>query len=135
MTLPARIRREPRLGMKERIRSPGHLNFVRSHDCCVTGCNGRPIHAHHVLKGNQARSLKPGDDKAISLCAAHHNEAHAGEVRFEQLHGLNLLTKAAEFVRASPHRRKLGVSCCPSRRPANLALRSLNCPRSRKRWA
>ena len=107
MTLPARIRREPRLGMKERIRSPGHLAWVRSHGCCVEGCDGRPIHAHHVLMGNQARGLKPGDDKAISLCAAHHEEAHQGEARFEQRYGLDLLATASEFAQGSRHKRRL----------------------------
>ena len=110
MSLPARIRREPRLGMPERIRCPAHLKWVREHGCCVAGCNGRPIHAHHVLLGNMARGMKPSDAKAISLCWMHHEEAHKGEAHFQVMHSLNLLALADEFARLSPHRRKLGVS-------------------------
>ena len=108
MTLPARIRREPRLGVPERIRCPAHLKWVREHACCVAGCNGRPIEAHHILKTNMARGLKPSDARALSLCLAHHREAHDyGETRFETKYGIAMLEKAAEFASKSPHRRKL----------------------------
>lgn len=110
MTLPQRISRETKPGVAKRIRSPGHLAYVRDHACCVTGCAGRPIHAHHVRLGaDGAGSIKPSDCFAVSLCAVHHDEVHKGEATFQAKHGLNLLDLAAEFARKSPHRRKFGL--------------------------
>jgi len=108
MTLPARIKPEP-MGRDKRIRSPAHLGWVRSHACCVPGCDGRPIEAAHVRSGTDGGTgLKPGDMWAISLCAAHHRGQHqVGEPEFERQHGIDMKALASEFAARSPHRTKL----------------------------
>ena len=50
---------------------------------------------------------KSSDAMTVSLCREHHAESHRGEKTFERKHGLNLLARAEEFFRASPHRSKL----------------------------
>lgn len=108
MTLPARIKPEP-MGRDKRIRSPAHLGWVRSHACCVPGCDGRPIEAAHVRSGTDGGTgIKPGDMWAISLCAAHHRDQHqVGEPEFERRHGIDMKALASEFAARSPHRTKL----------------------------
>lgn len=108
MTLPARIKPEP-MGREKRIRSPAHLGWVRSHACCVPGCNGRPIEAAHVRSGTDGGTgIKPGDMWAISLCASHHRDQHqVGEAEFERRHGIDMKALAQEFADRSPHRTKL----------------------------
>jgi len=108
MTLPARIKPEP-MGRDKRIRSPAHLGWVRSHACCVPGCDGRPIEAAHVRSGTDGGTgIKPGDMWAISLCAAHHRDQHqVGEPEFERRHGIDMKALASEFADRSPHRTKL----------------------------
>ena len=117
MTLPARIKREPKPEMPERIRSPGHLAWIRKHGCCVPLCNQRPIQAHHVRKGTDgAGSLKPGDQNAISLCYLHHSHVHNwGEDTFEARYAIDMKALAREFSERSPHRRKF-LSPTPARR-------------------
>lgn len=89
-------------------RCPAHLRFVRSHACCVAGCQARPIEAAHVRRAsNSGVGMKPADRYVVSLCAEHHRESHLGEQTFEAKHGLDLMALSAEFVRRSPHRRKL----------------------------
>lgn len=106
--LPRRIPRET-MGREKRIRSPGHLAFVRDHACCVPGCDGRPIEAAHVRNGTDGGlGMKPGDQWAISLCSSHHREQHqTGEVSFARRHGIDLLALAREFAAKSTHRAKL----------------------------
>lgn len=106
--LPRRIPRET-MGREKRIRSPAHLGWVRSHACCVPGCDGRPIEAAHVRLGAHAGlGQKPDDSFAVSLCSAHHAESHrTGEATFQTRHGIDLLALAREFAARSPHRDKL----------------------------
>lgn len=52
-------------------------------------------------------SEKSSDAMTISLCREHHAESHRGEQTFARKHGFDLLAKAEEFFRASPHRQKL----------------------------
>ena len=52
-------------------------------------------------------SEKSSDAMTISLCRDHHSESHRGEKTFERKYGFDLLAKAQEFFRASPHRQKL----------------------------
>lgn len=114
MTLPRRLRQK---APKERgpLRSPGHLQFVRSRECSIPGCEGRPIEAAHVRTGTDGgMSVKPGDQWAISLCAGrwsdqgwnwvegHHAEQHRiGEQAFEKKYGIDMKARAREFAAAS----------------------------------
>ena len=108
MALPARIDRKSH---KENVgkRSPAHCNFVRSHNCCVPGCDARPIEVAHVRVGTGGgMALKPSDRWTISLCRDHHSEQHRdGERTFDKRHGITMKALAEEFTRASPHRKKL----------------------------
>lgn len=101
--LPARIDRKSH---RENIgkRSPAHCNFVRSHNCCVKGCGGRPIEVAHVRIGTGGgMAVKPSDRWTISLCQYHHSEQHReGERQFELKHGLDMKALAEEFARKSP---------------------------------
>lgn len=103
--LPARILKPRR---EQRIRCPGHLAWVRSHACCVPGCNRMPIEAAHVRVGtNGGMGMKPDDTWAISLCSTHHAEQHRiGEQPFETEHRINMKALAQEFAAKSPHRKK-----------------------------
>lgn len=107
--LPRRIEREPKPGVAKRIRSPGHLAWVRTHACCVPECLDRPIEAAHVRTGTDGgMGIKPGDQWAISLCRDHHAWQHrVGEEAFEAAHKINMKALAREFAAKSPHRRKL----------------------------
>lgn len=107
--LPRRIEREPKPGVAKRIRSPGHLAWVRGHACCVPGCGGRPIEAAHVRTGTDGGTgIKPGDQWTISLCQFHHQAQHRhGEPYFESLVGIDMKALAREFAAKSPHRKKL----------------------------
>lgn len=113
--LPPRIERKRNIHAikkakrAKRIRSPGHLAWVRQHQCCVPGCLGVPIEAAHVRTGtNGGTSLKPDDSWVISLCATHHRIQHLeGEKHFENRFGIDMKALAQEFAAKSPHRMKL----------------------------
>ena len=105
--LPRRIAKDPK--RSKRWRSPAHCSFVRSHECCVSGCRGRPIEVAHVRRGSDAgMGRKPSDWFTISLCREHHAEQHTiGEASFEAKYTINMLTLAEEFAAASPKRREI----------------------------
>jgi hypothetical protein len=112
--LPKRKKREP-LGLKEPtvIRCPGHLQFVRLHDCCASGktpnmeCAGR-IEAAHVRTGTDGgTSMKPSDRYTIPLCSCHHHYQHQiGEAEFERKTGLKMRLIADALWANSPAGRK-----------------------------
>lgn len=111
MSLPARLpKTRIDTGRDQRDRCPGHLNFVRQHQCSVPGCDGRPIEVAHVRTGTDAGiGLKPSDCWTISLCSEHHREQHAiGETAFEKRYGIDMKKLAREFAAASlPWKRHL----------------------------
>lgn len=108
MPLPSRIDRKSHRENAGK-RSPGHCNFVRSHNCSVIGCEGRPIEVAHVRLGTGGGlSVKPADRWTISLCRDHHSEQHSiGEKSFAKRYSLDLKMLAMEFARQSPHWPKL----------------------------
>lgn len=110
MDLPQRIK-PPRSGIERAPgrRCPGHRSWVRSHACCVPGCQGMPIECAHVRSGTDGGvGIKPSDRWCISLCAEHHRQQHSlGEPAFERLHKIDMKKLAAEFAARSPHRHKL----------------------------
>ena len=111
MTLPRRIQKPKR--RENRVRCPAHLKWVRSHFCCVPGCQRQPIEAAHTRRGlpngeQAGMGQKPGDQWAISLCVEHHDQQHnVGEKSFEEWHKIDMKELALEFAAKSPHRRKL----------------------------
>lgn len=90
-------------------RSPGHCNFVRSHECSVPGCTLRPIEVMHVRRGTGGGlGVKPSDRWVISGCRDHHSEQHRiGEASFERKYGIDMKALAEEFAKNSPHWPKL----------------------------
>lgn len=106
--LPQRIDKTAIRG-KEKKRSPAHRGWVRSHRCCVPGCQLMPIECAHVsTAANRGIGIKASDAFTISLCAEHHSEAHQrGDRSFEAKHGISMMALAEEFYRKSPFRDRL----------------------------
>ncbi len=123
-----RRKKRPKMGLRESslVRSPGHLKWVRGHECCIAGkqgamrapnfggtgphiCEGR-MEAHHLqsyraIEGGMG--LKVGDDKAVPLCSRAHKLIHdIGQSAFSKRYDLNLEQHAAKLWTASAHRRK-----------------------------
>ena len=95
------------------IRSPSHLRFVRSHQCCVPlltwgTCLGTPVEAAHIRRGTDGGvGIKPGDNWTISLCQTHHQIQHArGEADFDRVYQIDSRKLAEEFWQASPARKR-----------------------------
>lgn len=110
MTLPRPKRRKPvKMMVREStvIRSPGHLRFVRAHECAVCGGlpSGYPIEAAHVRTGTDGgMGMKPSDSWTIPLCAHHHRDQHMiGEAEFENIFKINMKAFAENLWLISPH--------------------------------
>lgn len=104
----------PKMGVRQepQIRCPGHLAWVRGHECACAGkpnteCVGK-IEAAHVRVGTDGgMSLKPGDNFSIPLCSRHHMAQHQwGEKTFEGHYRINMKQLAADLWQKSPHRAK-----------------------------
>jgi hypothetical protein len=57
--------------------SRAHLDFVKSHRCCVPGCSsGKVVDPHHIykLKGGGGMALQCSDLETVPLCRDHHIE-------------------------------------------------------------
>lgn len=107
MTLPSRLAPDI-YKPKAKLRSPAHRDWVRSHRCCVPGCQLMPIEVAHVnTAANRGVSRKASDAFTVSLCREHHAESHRGERTFEAKHGIRLMALAEEFYRKSPYRNRL----------------------------
>jgi hypothetical protein len=105
--LPGRINSRDLRG-KPKIRSDAHRKWVRSHFCCVPGCQQMPIDCAHVsIPGNRGVGIKASDAYTISLCHPHHMEQHQGSETFERKYKINMVALAREFFERSPHRHKL----------------------------
>lgn len=92
-----------------KIRSPKHLEFVRSHDCVINdgkgnNCNGSPVVAHHLtFCGGQGKGTKECDSKCVPLCSMHHaNLHHIGEKRFWRQWGINAEEESMKLCLLSP---------------------------------
>ena len=103
--LPRRIPKPAKRA--SRWRSQAHCNFVRSHECCYNGCDGRPIEVAHVRKGSGAGiGQKPDDWRCVSLCQFHHAMQHrVGEETFWQ--GMDVEALVRAFIQASPRRQQI----------------------------
>ncbi len=106
-SLPKRIERRALLG-KPKLRSKAHRDWVRSHKCCVPGCEQMPIEVAHVNSAaTRGIGMKSSDALMISLCRAHHQVSHQGQLSFEARYGISLIALARSFYLASPYRRRL----------------------------
>jgi hypothetical protein len=105
MLLPQRLKR-PKLGVQVPPKKvwPRHRRWVKSHGCCVPGCDATTVEfAHLRSSANAGMSRKPHDVFGVSLCRNHHIEQHAlGIDGFHRKYGTDLWTLAAEFARRRP---------------------------------
>jgi len=105
MMLPSRLKR-PKLGVHLPPRKvwPRHRRWVRSHGCCVPGCEAASVEfAHLRCCVNAGMGQKPHDLFGVSLCCHHHDEQHRlGVDAFNRKYGIDLWALAAEFARRSP---------------------------------
>lgn len=83
---------------------PKHRRFVKSHCCCVPGCEATNVDFAHLRSAaNAGTGLKPHDCYGVSLCRAHHDEQHRiGADSFGQKYNINLWALALEFTHKSP---------------------------------
>lgn len=110
--IPKKRKRE-RFGTREttQVRCPGHLQFVRLHECSISGhlhaCFGRIEAAHCRLGTDGGMGVKPSDTWTIPLCTGAHAEQHRiGEAAFERKYGIDMKKIATDLARTSPHRMK-----------------------------
>jgi hypothetical protein len=103
--LPSRLRR-PKLGVHLPLQRiwPRHRRWVKSHGCCVPGCDATSVEFAHLRScANAGMSQKPHDLFGVSLCRVHHDEQHRlGVEAFDRKYGIDLWALAAEFARRSP---------------------------------
>ena len=98
--------KRPRMGVREI--DPAvfnqHRRFVRSHGCSVPGCQCTDIEFAHLRSAaNAGTAIKPHDSFGISLCAAHHAEAHRiGHDTAAMRWHVDLWRIAAGFVSRTP---------------------------------
>lgn len=108
--LPKR-RKARKAGIREevQIRCPGHLAWVRGHECLALDetCSDR-IEAAHVRVGTDGgMGVKPSDCFTVPLCSNHHRIQHdMGEGAFENRFGVKMRKSADELWLKSPHRQK-----------------------------
>lgn len=90
----------------ERLRSRRHLARLRLLPCCIPGCRGWPVDAHHLTHAQpRARGLRVGDQYATPLCRWTHHSAtsragvHASgnEAAWWRAHNLDPLPIAARL--------------------------------------
>lgn len=100
----------PRRGAGGTVLKPGespgaHLKWIRGMNCCVKGCTGRPIHAHHVrIRSGSGIGLKPGAEWTVPLCQAHHSVLHLiGSTTFNDRHGVDMRALAIDLAGRSPY--------------------------------
>lgn len=123
MTLKRKPR--PKMGTRapQHLRSPAHLQWIRGTLACLAAsvdgdrCEGKN-HAHHVRLGAGAGiGQKPGDDRAIPLCAFHHGELHTiGQRTFAERYRVDFEKAISEARVASPHLRKIAMEDRNARR-------------------
>src|SRR5579864_6907660 len=103
--LPRRLKR-PKFGVQLPPRKvwPRHRRWVKSHGCCVPGCDATSVDFAHLRScGNAGTSQKPHDIFGVSLCRAHHIEQHSlGVEAVDRKYGIDLWDLAGEFARRSP---------------------------------
>jgi hypothetical protein len=103
--LPSRLKR-PKVGVQLPPRKiwPRHRRWVKSHGCCVPGCDATSVDFAHLRScANAGMHQKPHDVFGVSLSRAHHVEQHClGINAFDRKYRVDLWALAAEFARRSP---------------------------------
>ena len=103
-------RKRPRMGLRESsvIRCPGHLKWVRGHECIAhfrvsfqCPCWGR-MEAHHV----RTRGAGGGDEQVVPLCQGHHAQLDSpgwSSKQFEAFYKVDMRAIAEKLWEISPH--------------------------------
>ena len=103
--LPHRLKR-PKLNVQVPPRKvwPRHRRWVKSHGCCVPGCDATSVDFAHLRScTNAGMDQKPHDVFGVSLCRHHHVEQHSlGVAAFDRKYGIDLWALAGEFAQRSP---------------------------------
>jgi hypothetical protein len=90
----------------ERLRSRRHLARLRLLPCCIPGCRGWPVDAHHLKCGpERGGTVRASDNFAVPLCRwTHHTAAsragvHAAgnEAAWWRAHNLDPLVIASRL--------------------------------------
>lgn len=113
-----RRRKPKKMGVRgePQVRCPGHLKWVRGHECACSGrvecgvvsaCSSK-IESAHVRTGTDGgMAIKPGDNWVIPLCSYHHALQHKqGEPGFEKVFRIDMKKIAQDLWFRSPHRKK-----------------------------
>ena len=112
-------RKRPKMGLRERpqLRSEAHLQWVRGHECALTGkmgswrgqpaelhvCQGSVQAAHVRIGTDGGAGVKPSDNWTLPLCMGAHAQQHAiGEAAFEAMWGIDMKAIACEVAKNSP---------------------------------
>ena len=80
---------------------PKHRQWVRGHECLVSGCMNRDIEAAHVRTGGTGggTGIKPSDWWCVPLCSEHHKLQHSvGEREFERMYQIDLKAEARKLA-------------------------------------
>jgi hypothetical protein len=109
-----KARTRPRMGVRSapHLRSPSHLQHIRSLACCIAGMDGHvcegPIEAMHVRGGTDgALAVKPSDCWTLPGCSGAHRLQHQiGEQAFQKRFSIDMKAIASALWRRSPHRHK-----------------------------
>jgi hypothetical protein len=105
MKLPNKLK-QPRMGVRLPVQKiwPRHRRWVKSHGCCVPGCQVRSVDFAHLRSArNAGKGQTPHDIFGVSLCRMHHDEQHRlGTDAFAKKYQIDLWALAAEFARRSP---------------------------------
>lgn len=116
MSLPARIRKEPKRA--SRWRSTVHRDFIRGFACCNCGSDTNIQVAHVRIGSGAGIGQKPDDWRTAPLCGGEtgfngcHAEQHrVGEpafwARYKHVKNQTVEQLIAEFIEASPKRNEI----------------------------
>ena len=92
------------MGLKNKIRSRTHLEFVSQHGCTI--CGRTDVQSAHIRYTGAGMGMKPCDSFVVPLCIEHHQEQHSmNERMFWHLYKKDPLVYAFFFCLQSPDKK------------------------------
>ena len=92
------------MGLKNKIRSKIHLQFVSQHGCTI--CGRTDVQSAHIRYTGAGMGMKPCDSFVVPLCIEHHQEQHSmNERMFWHLYKKDPLVYAFFFCLQSPDKK------------------------------
>lgn len=113
MTLIRKLPKREKVKADPRWRSQHYRKYVRSHCCCVCGCDiPTRIEAAHLRLGTDgAMDRKPSDYFALPLCGGeegcHPRQHREGEASFWKSAGIDPMNIIEELIRSYPRRAEI----------------------------